>query len=339
MNDLQHISGELSETLESLRRAIENNPREPPPESKQNDATPLAPVIQLPLWPEHRRAAPNALFRSALFPALNFQQGRGFVKNRTIASVGGVRVLFTGERFDQSDLDVYLELLNLARIHPLGTECSFSAYGMLKLVGRQTGKSDHKWLHAVLTRLSGGVVDISDHKKCYFGTLIGGGLKDEISKHYCIRINPEFATLFGYGMWSSIDREQRRALHRSVTAKALHAYYATHATPGPHRYDTLATLVGLSNPNKRQQRATLIKAHDILANEEIGFLSHYERQLDTITVYLNPTPSQARHIARRAVTKCGRSRSPRRARDSVDACGPSKALPSDHTGKRGRPTA
>jgi hypothetical protein len=255
---------------------------------------------QLPLWPEHRRAAPNALFRSALFPALNFQQGRGFLKNQPIASVGGVTVLFTGERFDQSDLDVYLELLNLARLHPLGTECTFSAHGMLKAVGRQTGNSDHKWLHTVLIRLNGGVVDITDHKKRYFGNLIGGGVKDEATKHYRIHINPEFAKLFGYGMWSSIDRAQRQALHRSVTAKALHAYYATHISPGPHKFDTLAALVGLNNPNKRQQRLTLIKAHRLLADKKIGFLTHYKRQQDTIIAYLNPTPSQVRHIASRA---------------------------------------
>jgi hypothetical protein len=85
MSDPQHISGELSETLESLRRTLESNPREPPVES--TEALPV-PITQLPLWPEHRRAAPNALFRSALFPALNFQQGRGFLKNQQIASVG-----------------------------------------------------------------------------------------------------------------------------------------------------------------------------------------------------------------------------------------------------------
>jgi hypothetical protein len=327
MKDPQHVSDELSETLESLRRAIETNPREPPTEAAEPLSTP---VIQLPLWPGHRRAAPNALFRSALFPALNFRQGRPFLKNQHIASVGGISVLFTGESFDQSDLDVYLELLNLAREHPLGTECSFSAHGMLKLIGRQTGYSDHKWLHAVLVRLSGGVVDITDHKKRYFGTLIGGGFKDEATKRYCIHINPEFAVLFGYGMWSTIDREQRRALRRSVTAKALHVYYATHAPPGPHKFDTLAELAGLNNPNRRQQRLTLIKAHRRLADKEIGFLTHFEHNGNTITVYLNPTPSQARHIARRA-TKCGRTRPRRRARDSVDS-GPSKAPPGKHTG-------
>lgn len=65
MKDPQYVSDQLSETLESLRRAIETNPREPPTEAAEPLSTP---VIQLPLWPGHRRAAPNALFRSALFP-------------------------------------------------------------------------------------------------------------------------------------------------------------------------------------------------------------------------------------------------------------------------------
>jgi hypothetical protein len=307
MSDPEHISGGLAESLESLRRTIEANPGKAAPESKRPPPA-TATVIQLPLWPESRRAAPNAVFRSALFPALSFREGRGFLKNHAIASVGGVTAFFTGERFDQSDLDVYLELLNLARLHPLGTECAFSAYGMLKLLGRQTGNTDHKWLHAVLIRLCGGVVDITDHKKRYFGSLIEGGFKDEITKHYRVLVNPKFAAMFGYGMWSSLDREQRHALGRNATAKALHAYYATHVTPGPHKFDTLAAIVGLNNPNKRQQRATLIKAHALLASDRIAFLTGYEPQGDTITAYLQPTPGQARHIAKQAI-KSRRARS------------------------------
>lgn len=305
MKDPERVSGTLAETLENLRRTIEANP--PGVAVKTNELRATATVIQLPLWGENRRAAPNAVFRSALFPALNFQEGRGFLKHHAIASVGGITAFFTGERFDQSDLDVYLELLHLARLHPLGTDCMFSAYGLLKLLGRQTGNSDHKWLHAVLIRLCGGVVDITDQKKRYFGSLVESGIKDEITKHYRVVINSKFAAIFGYGMWSSIDREQRRALGRNVTAKALHAYYATHVNPRPHKLDTLASIVGLSNPNKWRRRDTLIKAHELLTDEKIGFLKAYEVQGDAIAVDLKPTPSQARHIVSK-VTNCGRTR-------------------------------
>jgi TrfA protein len=301
MSDPEHLSAGLAGTLESLRQSIVARAAETP---AQPEKPRTAKVVQLPLWPETRRAAPNAVFRSALFPALKYRQGRPFLKNQAIASVGGVTVLFTGERFDQSDLDVYLEVLNLARFHPLGTECTFSAYGLLKTLGHATGNTNHKWLHAVLIRLRGSTIDITDHKQRYFGGLIQGGFKDEITKHYRIMIDSRFAAIFGYGMWSSIDRAQRHALGRNATAKALHAYYSTHAAPSAHSFDTLAAIVGLRNPNKRQERATLIKAHALLASEEVAFLRDYTVSGDarSIKVHIRPTPGQARHIARNAAS-------------------------------------
>jgi hypothetical protein len=273
------------------------NPQNKAPESHKPA---LATVIQLPLWPEARRAAPNAVFRSALFPALHLGEEREFLDNQAIASVAGITVLFTGKRFDQSDLDVYLELLDLARHRPLGTECAFSAHGMLKRLRRTTGNSAHKWLHKVLIRLTSGVVDITDHKKRYFGSLLEGGLKDEITKHYCVTINAKFAALFGYGMWSSIDRDQRYALgRRKAIAKALHAYYSTHAAPGAHNFDTLASIVGLEDSNKRRQRARLIKAHELL--KPIGFIDGYKVRSNTITIDPRPTPGQARHIVNKTI--------------------------------------
>jgi hypothetical protein len=264
---------------------------------QQPELQPTAKIVQLDFWDTGKRAAPNAVFRSALFPALNNKQPRGFLKEQRLFSVDGVDVIFTGERFDQSDLDVYLELLNLARPLPLGAPIRFSAYSLLKALGRATGKANHEWLHSVLIRLRSGTVDMTDHKKRYFGGLIEGGFKDEITKHYEITINPKYAVLFGFGMWATIDREQRHALGRNQTAKALHAYYSTHAAPGPHSFETLARITGLTNSNPRQRRADLIRAHDQL--KAIGFLEGYEVKDDTIAAHVRHTPGQLRHIAKR----------------------------------------
>jgi hypothetical protein len=86
-------------------------------------------VIQLPLWSDPRRAAPSAAFRSALFPALGRQKRRWF-KDEAIYSVKGVSVTFRGEQFDQSDLDVFLEIIHQMRDHP--NEAEFTAHGLLK---------------------------------------------------------------------------------------------------------------------------------------------------------------------------------------------------------------
>jgi hypothetical protein len=253
-------------------------------------------VIQLQFWGEDYRAAPNAIFRSALFPALrgNDKENRRFLEEEEIFCVAGLKIFFTGKQLDQSDLDVYLEILNMAKHFPLGTPVKFSAHALLKALGITTGGDNHARLHKVLIRLCGGVVDATDHGKRYFGQLLHGGIRDEITMNYEIRINPDFAVLFGFGMFAKIDLEKRRALGRNNTAKALYGYYATHINPTAHNIETLANLAGLTNSNKRQVKATILKAHD--AMKAVGILSDYTPTGDTIKADINPTPSQARAI-------------------------------------------
>jgi len=293
-------SRDLTESLERLGRTIAEKAERDrnKPDTTEPQPKPTAQIVQLDFWEDGKRAAPNAVFRSALFPALNNKTPRRYLEEERLFSVSGVDVIFTGKQFDQSDLDVYLELLNIARPLPLGTPVKFSAYSLLKAIGRQTGNKDHKWLHSVLIRLRSGTVDMTDHKKRYFGGLIEGGFKDEITKSYEITINPKFAVLFGFGMWATIDREQRRAIGRNATAKALHTYYSSHAAPGPHSFDTLAQIAGLTNSNTRQRRADIIKAHDHL--KAVGFLDGYEVTGDTIKPNVQHNPGQLRHIAKKA---------------------------------------
>ena len=44
-------------------------------------------VVMLQPWADDKRAAPNAVFRSALFPALNNKQGRRYVENHKVSDV------------------------------------------------------------------------------------------------------------------------------------------------------------------------------------------------------------------------------------------------------------
>ena len=254
------------------------------------------PVLLEP-WANDRRAAPNAVFRSALFPALNNKQSRRYIENHKVYSVGGLEITFTGKQFDQSDLDVYLEILNFAKNTPLGQPVGFSAYAMLKALGRATGNANHKWLHSVLIRLRGGTVEMVTDKARLFGGLIEGGIRDEITKHYDVVINPSYAKFFGFGLWSSIDLDQRRALERNSTAKALHAYYSTHTAPGLHRYETLAGLAGLEGKNRRDVKASLIRAHEEL--KRVGFLVSYATKPNGIEVVINMTEGQQQHLVRK----------------------------------------
>ena len=125
-----------------------------------------------------------------------------------------------------------------------------------------------------------------------------GGIKDELTKYYTIRVNPEFAALFKQS-WSSLDREQRMQLRGNPTAQSLHAYYSSHAAPGAHEFATLAGIAGVNNRNKREVKARIITAHEQM--KATGFLESYEVSGDTIQAQINHTPSQNRHLARKII--------------------------------------
>ena len=55
-----------------------------------------AKVIQLPLWPEAKRGAPNAVLRGALFPAIQGKNRIGLLRKELIATQDGVRIRYTG---------------------------------------------------------------------------------------------------------------------------------------------------------------------------------------------------------------------------------------------------
>ena len=94
-----------------------------------------AQVIQLPLWPEPKRGAPNAVLRAALFAAIQGKGRQYMLRKELIATQDGVTIRYTGGQLDQADLDVWEQALHLARTQALGTECHFTEKGFLKTLG------------------------------------------------------------------------------------------------------------------------------------------------------------------------------------------------------------
>lgn len=312
------MDGDLAKVLRSLGATIKarqeskasghQGETEPAPEPQQ-PAAPEVPavgqVILFPQWGDERRAAPAAIFRAALFPPLNFQKGRPYLEEVQIYATKGIEIYFTGKQFDQSDLDVYLELLHIAREYPFGVECCFTAYGLLKALGRATGQKDHKWLHSVLIRLCAGVVDMTDHKTRYFGHLVESGIKDEVTKHYRVRLNPDMARVFRGDLWASLDIQQRRALGRNQTAKATHAYLSSNVGQTSIGYEKLADVIGLKNTSAKDIKRKMVRAFE--AMKEVGFVADFEAGTDIMTFSANATPSQTRHLIRKA-TGAGKPR-------------------------------
>ena len=202
-----------------------------------------AKVIQLPLWPEPKRGAPNAVLRGALFAAVQ-GKGRVALDRELVAAQHGIEIRFTGWQLSQSDLDVWEQVLHLARTQALGLECHFTGAGLLKALGRQTGKSGQEWLMSAVARLTGAVVEIKSEGRTYFGTLVEGGARDEHTGRYVVQINSKLAAFYGRSQWTQLDWEQRQQLRGKPLALWLMGFYASHAAPYPLTVEYLHKLSG-----------------------------------------------------------------------------------------------
>ena len=265
-------------------------------EAKAAPKRPPAKVIQLPLWPEAKRGAPNAVLRSALFAAIQ-GKGRRYMKNALLAAQDRITVRFTGEQLDQSDLDVWEQALHLARTQALGTRCYFTAHGFLKALGRRTSGTDQEWLKSVFRRLGASLVELSDGRRTYFGTLIDRGVRDETTGRYVLEINPELAKFYGRSEWTQLDWEQRQQLRSKPLALWLHGFYASHAKPYPLTVEYLHKLSGSQTKQLRKFKQNLAQAlRDLQA---AGAIRGFEIRDDLVHVWTVPSKSQRKHLAAR----------------------------------------
>ena len=255
-----------------------------------------AKVIQLPLWPEPTRGATNVALRSALFAAVQ-GKGRRYMREELIAAQQGIEIRYTGAQLNQADLDVWEEVLHLARTQALGKECYFTAHGFLKALARSTGKSGRDWLQTTLERLTGAVVRISDGRWTYFGTLIEGGARDEETGQYVVDINPKLAKFYGRSQWTQIDWEQRQQLRGKPLALWLHGFYASHAAPYPLTVAYLHKLSGSQTKQLKHFKQNLAEALRDL--EAAGAIKAFEIRDELVHVRTVPSKSQQKHLAAR----------------------------------------
>jgi TrfA protein len=240
-----------------------------------------AAVIHFPLWPDEKRGTPNSFLRSALFAAVQ-SKDRIYMKESILFSQQGISIKYTGEQLNQEDLDVWEAISHLARQHPLGNECSFTAYSILKALELPLGGCQHQRLHSAIIRLTACAVEIRHEGRVYFGSLIESGVKDEVTSHYTISINKKLNRLFGDNGWTAIDWQQRLLLRRKPLAQALHAYFSSHERPYPVKLATLQELTGSQNKQQSDFKRKVKTALEALI--AIGFLASYLIEEDLVTV-------------------------------------------------------
>lgn len=280
----------LVHALEKLETSRRKAPKKP------------APQMSLDLWPDAVRGVPNAVLRGALF---SISKRREFVKNELIASVEGHQIRFTGQRFNQTDLDTFEMLVHLARLQPLGNRVDFTAHSLLKTMGRGTGKSQLQQLHDEIIRLRSGNVEITWEAldKVYGEGLVKKYYMDRTIGRYVVELSPEMLTLYETG-YSQVDWGQRQALTNNLS-KWLHGFYASHAKPYPYKVSTIKDLCGSTSKDLRDFRRMLKTALADLVT--VGMLVDWTiDEKDLVTVQKVPTFSQRQYLERAAKKQRGR---------------------------------
>lgn len=278
-------------------------------EREGREALPGAPlprnVIQLPLWPDPVRGVPNGFLRSALFGAIA-KGRRRFMKGEQVAALEGIAILYTGERLDQGDLDVWESILHAVRLQALGEHCRITSYALLKLMGKTDTGKNRKVLHARITRLRANAVEIAveikQRRYSYIGGLVDEAYKDSETQEWVIVVSPKLRALFEGDQFTQIDWAVRRALDGKPLAQWLHGFYASHAAPYAMLTATLLTLAGSEDSSPSSGRQSLRKALDALSEASVahGQPFGYSIRGDLVHIEKKPSGPQRRHLAKKA---------------------------------------
>jgi hypothetical protein len=113
-------------------------------------------------------------------------------------------------------------------------------------------------------------------------SLIESGAKDELTRHYNIKLNRDLIRLYGSTQWTAIDFKQRQQLRRQPLAQPLHAFYSTHAKPYPIKLTTLQEVSGSRNPQPASFKRPVKQALQALVS--LGFLLTFDVEGDLVTV-------------------------------------------------------
>lgn len=236
----------------------------------------------LPLWPEAVRGMANAVLRGALFTV---SKERATPKERElIATAAGVEIRYTGsKRLNQVDLDLWEMLLHLARHQPLGDRVEFSAYALLKELGRSNGGKDRRDLKDDIARLHSASIEVkwANRKPTEAWHLIDSYFRDEETQRYVVVFNKQVFELYEHG-YTLIDWDRRKALNGNKLAQWLQGFYASHEAPFPYKVETLKKLCGTSIARISDFRIKLRAALDELV--KVGAIRSWSIDDDLVKI-------------------------------------------------------
>jgi hypothetical protein len=282
----------LDKSLARLGNAIADR-------TKQEAASGEGKVVQFPLaFPPDRPPVSNPLARSSLFAAIKGEDRR-MMENETVAAQDGVTIKFSGRQWNQSDHDLFMQLVQFASHKAFGVPISVPANAILRALGRSTGKSQHEQLKADMDRLKFGTIHIKANGIYYIGNLVEKAFQDERlpthKRHWAFQLNPDLVPMFARTLYTLNDWEKRLALGKKALAKWLQLVIESHAQHFPTSVEWYCNRSGSKNTSLRDFRRSIKQALADL--QEVGVISVWKiDDGDLVHISRSPSDSQAKHI-------------------------------------------
>lgn len=213
------------------------------------------------------RAVPNGLVRSALFGLVQKGSDRTkFLQQVELASVKGVKIIYTGALLDQSDLELWLSCVHLAKESKLGNTVLFTGSEMLNLLGLSDSGQNRKAIDISLGRLQATSLKIQQGRYKYSGSLLQELLQDTATDAYAISVSPSIKSLFATDQYTLLDSSIRQNL-TSQLARWLYSFYATHKEPYSYKVENIKKLCGSRTKELWKFRQQLKVAMQEVENE------------------------------------------------------------------------
>lgn len=218
------------------------------------------PVLNLPYGLGANTVVPHLLARSDIFSSRIY---RGLAERPSVHAstielnmVSRTRSMpkvyqVAGQRLDQSDADVMLELINMLFADSKSSSAkiiTIERSSFIAKLGRPKGGKTNVLLAASLKRLANASFVLQNEMGMLdplkFLRLVESSNSDLSPGRIHIEIEPTFIDLFKSNQWAILKKLERNEL-KSPLARALYAYYRTHnSSPLPLLQKTIMSLTG-----------------------------------------------------------------------------------------------
>ncbi len=232
-------------------------------------------LFDLAPWPDHMRALPNDIGRSAIFTVRNKKVPRAALQGQSIYHVNkDVEITYTGIelRADDDEL-VFAQVLEYAKRTALGEPISFTFYEICMDLGWSINGRYYKKAEECLTRLQASAMQFSSQR---IGRLESLSLirrfrvldRGKRTSRCQVEIDSEIVMLFAGDHYTKFVWEKYRTL--SPTARRMFDYFATHKEPFPLKLETFRLMCGSDSTRPKKWREQVGGACEEL--REIGLV-------------------------------------------------------------------